>query len=160
MRYYINVFAVVVKEKEREGGFIELSRVHHCLQFLPLTNVSDLIYIQVLLWHFMPVSTFSASQLELVRKTSTNLAWGKNKPSQPYFTIFTCFLIKRFSLKFFLQIVSLQGFLLSFPFVIPLKSPLTKQGYWFWTFIWTNCAGLFVLKIYVLKFKYEFSDKE
>jgi len=49
---YIDVFAVVVREKERGRGFIGLSGVHGCLQFLPLTNVSDLIYIGVFLLHF------------------------------------------------------------------------------------------------------------
>lgn len=48
----INVFAVVVKEKEKGCGFIDLRGVHCCLQVLQLTNVSDSIYIQVLLLRF------------------------------------------------------------------------------------------------------------
>lgn len=48
----IDVFALVVKEKEKGCSFIDLLRVHCCLQVLQLTNVSDLIYIQVLLLCF------------------------------------------------------------------------------------------------------------
>lgn len=44
----INIFAVVVQEKEKGFDFIDLRRVHCCLQVLQ-TSTSSLIYIQVLL---------------------------------------------------------------------------------------------------------------